>query len=342
MKVKFWGVRGSIPSTNYSTDIKWKLEQILASAMNVPLADHRRVEEFIAGLPYHLIHPVGGNTSCVEVTEGPSRVILDAGSGLRQLGLEMAPEDSSFSETDLYQTMENGHGRDSRAEKPKAAPGQNITIMLSHTHWDHIQGFPFFAPAYGLDNRISIYGGNGDNLTAAFSLQQSAPEMFPIDLYDMGAELSFHTFPADGLTVGELRVESLPLPHPGGCLAYRVNSGDKSVVYATDYEFPDANDPRADRFIEFIAGADVLISDTQYTYLESVAREGWGHSTSFGAMDLAMRAEVGSFFLFHHDPEHNDAKLFDNLDKTRAYHVMMSDKGSMRIELASEGLSINL
>ena len=341
MKVKFWGVRGSIPSTNHTADIKWKLEQILASAMNVPLADHRRVEEFIAGLPYHLIHPVGGNTSCVEVTCGSSRVILDAGSGLRRLGLEMCPEEP-FSENDLYLSMESDHTYGAIEQKPKAAAGQDITILLSHTHWDHIQGFPFFAPAFGLDNRISLYGGNGDNLAAAFSLQQSSPEMFPIDLHEMGAELSFQTFPEDGLTVGELEIAALPLPHPGGCLAYRVNGCGKSVVYATDYEFPDTNDLRADRFVEFIAGADVLISDTQYTYLESVAREGWGHSTSFGAVDLAMRAEVGSFFLFHHDPEHSDAKLFDNLDKTRAYHVMMSDKGSMRIELASEGLSIDL
>jgi len=307
--------------------------------MNVPLADHRRVEEFIAGLPYHLVHPVGDNTSCVEVTHGSSRVILDAGSGLRRLGREMCPEEP-FSENDLYLAMESGHYLESDRKKPREAKGQDITILVSHTHWDHIQGFPFFAPAYEPANRISLYGGNSDNLTAAFSLQQSAPEMFPIDLHDMGADLFFHTFPENGLTAGEFQITSLPLPHPGGCLAYRINSGDKSMVYATDYEFSDGNDARADRFIEFIAGADILISDTQYTYLESVAREGWGHSTSFGAVDLAMRAGVGSFFLFHHDPEHSDAKLFDNLDKTRAYHVMMSEKGNMRIELASEGLTL--
>lgn len=309
--------------------------------MNVPLDDHSRVEEFIAGLPFHLVHPVGGNTSCVEVTLGSSRVILDAGSGLRRLGLEMCP-DEPFSESDLYLAMGAGHAPPAWRKKPQSAKGRDITILLSHTHWDHIQGFPFFAPAYEPGNRICLYGADRDNLAAAFGLQQSAPEMFPIDLYGMGAEISFHAFPEEGLSVGDLRVTAIPLPHPGGSQGYRISDGDKSVVYATDYEFPDFSDNLADRFVEFMTDANILISDTQYTYLESMAREGWGHSTSFGAIDLAMRAKVGSFFLFHHDPEHSDAKLFDNLDKTRAYHVMTSDKGAMRIELASEGLSLDI
>jgi ribonuclease BN (tRNA processing enzyme) len=114
------------------------------------------------------------------------------------------------------------------------------------------------------------------------------------------------------------------------------------VVYATDYEFPNGDTEESERFVEFIAGADVIISDTQYTYLESVAREGWGHSSSFSAIDLALKAGVGFFLLFHHDPEHNDLKLFDNLEKTRTYHRIISDQGPMRIELAVEGLTLEI
>ncbi|MDR2946233.1 MAG: MBL fold metallo-hydrolase [Candidatus Adiutrix sp.] len=334
MKIKFWGVRGSIPAPFHAADITWKLEQILALALDVPLADPRRVADFIAGLPSHLLHPVGGSTPCVEVTLGADRVILDAGSGIRRLGLDMCPE-QFFPENDLdlINFKEN-------LINPCPPAERNITILLSHTHWDHIQGFPFFAPAYGVGNRISLYGHDGGQLAEAFGSQQKAPQMFPISLSDMGADLSFHSFPEAGLTVGGLTVAALPLPHPGGGLAFRVSGGGRSVVYATDYEFTDDNSRETARFVDFMAGADVVISDTQYTYLESVAREGWGHSTSFGALELAMRAEAGYFFLFHHDPEHSDAKLLDNLEKTRAYQVMSS--GSLRVELASEGLSLEL
>lgn len=131
----------------------------------------------------------------------------------------------------------------------------------------------------------------------------------------MGARIDFHNFPEEGLTVGSLKVQAQLLLHPGGCLAYRISSGHKTLVYATDYEFSDLDSEEATMFIDFIAGADVMISDTQYTYLESVAKEGWGHSTSFSAMDLAMKAGVRGFFLFHHDPEHSDAKLLDNLER---------------------------
>jgi len=342
MQVKFWGVRGSIPSPHHSTDIRWKLREILAASGDRALDDPDELDRFISDLPFHLLHPVGDNTSCVEVRLGEDRIILDAGSGLRQLGLELTREDNDLTERDFYMALEAGRDLMALGQPPREEGDLNLTLLLSHTHWDHIQGFPFFAPAYRSGNRLAIYGQDREHLAWAFNLQQTAPALFPIPLPDMGAKIEFHSFPKGGLTVGGLQIQALPLPHPGGCLAYRLSSGRKTLVYATDYEFTNLDSEEAARFTEFISGADVMISDTQYTYLESVAKEGWGHSTSFSAMDLAMRAGVHGFFLFHHDPEHNDAKLLDNLDKTRAYYLMMSDRGSMRIELASEGLSLDL
>lgn len=343
MQVKFWGVRGSIPSPHHSTDIRWKLRKILAASSDRALDDPDELDRFISDLPFHLILPVGDNTSCVEVCLGEDRIILDAGSGLRQLGLELTREENDLAERDFYLALETGQELTATLGQPGPEEGDlDLTILLSHTHWDHIQGFPFFTPAYRPGNRLAIYGQDRDHLSWAFNLQQSAPTLFPIPLAGMGAQINFHTFPKEGLTIGALRIQALPLPHPGGCLAYRLNSGPKTLIYATDYEFADLDSEQAAQFTSFITGADVMISDTQYTYLESVAKEGWGHSTSFSAMDLAMRAGVRGLFLFHHDPEHSDAKLLDNLDKTRAYYLMMSDQGTMRIELAVEGLSLDL
>ncbi len=341
MQMKFWGVRGSIPSPDHTADVRWKLTRILEAAQDASLAGPQDIADFLGGLPRHLLHPVGDNTPCLEIVSGEDRLIVDSGSGLRKLGLELTSR-ASFDESDLYLAVENGGSPMGHPFKASTGEGQHLTILVSHTHWDHIQGLPFFSPAFVRGNRLFFYGRDGEQLARAFRLQQSAPELFPIPLEAMEAEFNFHSIPEGGLEFGSLAVETFLLPHPGGSLAFRINSGGKSIVYATDYEFPNVYEDRAAQFIEFIKGADVLISDTQYTYLESVAREGWGHSTSFGAIDLAIRAKIKTFFLFHHDPEHSDLKLYDNLEKTRAYYQMMSELGTMKIELASEGLSYDI
>lgn len=334
MQVKFWGVRGSIPSSGAISDVKWKLRAFIDIARKYPdtLTDP---EEFIKNLPRHLIYPVGGNTSCLEVKHGQTRIILDMGSGLRALGAELSHK-APPEETDFYLAAEAGRPLSEGLEDRPL----NLNILLSHTHWDHIQGFPFFTPAYSPGNRLTIYGRNGEQIRQALALQQTAPSLFPIPLEGLKAEIKCLDFPSQGLQLDGIEISSLPLPHPGGSQAYRLKAGGRTVVYATDYEYPNPNSEEAAKFIEFIDRADVLISDTQYTYLEGMAKEGWGHSTSFGALDLAMRAGVGNFFLFHHDPEHSDAKLYDSLDKTTAYYKMMSGNGRMNIGLAAEGLVI--
>jgi len=343
MRVKFWGVRGSIPSPECGArDLRWKLETVLKAAEGRFPSGPEEMEAFFGALPEHLLQPVGNNTSCVEVTHGDERIVLDAGSGLRCLGRELNPEEFDFDQLELFIPLEKGQKPTLPEIKAREREPLDLTILMSHTHWDHIQGFPFFSPAYVQGTRLRLYGRDGDQLAWAFDRQQSAPTMFPIPLSGMAADISFHTFPAEGLRVGGVQIDTLALPHPGGCQAFRLTAGGRSLVYATDYEFPDIEDDQAMRFVEFIREADVLISDTQYTYMEGVAREGWGHSTSFGAMDLALQADVRRFFLFHHDPEHSDAKLLDNLDKTRAYHQMMSDQGDMLIDLAMEGLTVDL
>jgi phosphoribosyl 1,2-cyclic phosphodiesterase len=218
---------------------------------------------------------VGGNTSCVEVRAGATRVILDAGTGLRALGATLtSPVD--------------------------------VSILFSHFHWDHIQGFPFFAPAYRPGNRVDLYGPErvtGRDVRAALEAQMRPPH-FPIGLDAMHAELGFFPLPAGArFQLGAFTVETAAANHPGGCLAYRLSSGGRSVVYATDTEH--AVEP--DRHLVGLArGCDLLIYDAQYTRAEYPTKRGWGHSTPEEAVRLAEAAGAEQLVLFHHDPAHDD------------------------------------
>jgi len=252
MRVRFWGVRGSIASAGPETA------------------------------------QVGGNTSCVEVRVGAdddggaeTLIILDAGTGLRRLGESLTG--------------------------PVAAH-----LFLSHLHWDHIQGFPFFGPAYAPGNRLRLYAPErcaaAGDVRAALDAQMRAPH-FPVGLDAMRAELSFGAVAAGArLTVGAATVQAAAACHPNGCLAYRVDAGGRSVVYATDTEH-DASG-RLDRsLVELARGADVLIYDAQYTVDEYAHKRGWGHSTAEEGARLAEAAGVGQLVLYHHDPTHDDWQI---------------------------------
>jgi phosphoribosyl 1,2-cyclic phosphodiesterase len=256
MHIKFWGVRGSIASPGPDT----------------------------AG--------VGGNTSCVEVRCGETRLVLDAGTGVRRLGDAL------------------------RGQGPVAA-----TVLLSHVHWDHIQGLPFFVPAYLPSTRLQIVGSGGGTSTLAGVLagQMTAP-MFPVRLDELGADLRFREVRSgDTFSVGEARVRAVRLNHPGGVLAYRIDHGGRSVVYATDTEHYACVDPALRALAE---GADLLIYDSQYTPEEyrgdgGRSRVGWGHSTYVAGAELARAAGVGRYVLFHHDPQRTDAGVADLEQRAR-------------------------
>lgn len=341
MLIKFWGVRGSIPAGYQIDDMKNKYKSILKESRNHCLDTDQDIEEFLQGLPEELLLPVGQNTPCLEVTSGKDRIILDGGSGIRQLGLGLDC-DSRIKMPSLYLSMGTDQECSSKSEPLSPPDRVELTILFSHTHWDHIQGFPFFVPAYNVGNRICCYAHSGSQLAEALAIQQQAPSLFPVTLEKMGAEISCQDFPEDGLKVGEIEIKAMLMPHPGGSLAFRLTAGDRSVVYATDYEFLPGQTKYMDRFRKFIHGADVLISDSQYTYLESMVRKGWGHSPALSAIYLTMDAHIKHLFLFHHDPGYSDSKLWDNLDKARTYYKMMREEGTMDIRLAMEGASLEI
>jgi phosphoribosyl 1,2-cyclic phosphodiesterase len=290
MQVKFWGVRGSLPAPGSTSLLREKINLILEATQGLSLDSPLKRNEFIDILPPHLTHFVGGNTPCVEVVSEERHLILDAGSGLKNLGMRICSQRPASTEHDVFMDFSRGRRTMKTACPNPRTP--SLTFLVSHTHWDHIQGWPFFAPAFLHGADITFYGQDGVWLKEALQHQQNAPRMFPVPLESLPATLACHSFPQGELVLGDMTITAFSLPHPGGCLAYRIQKSGRSVVYATDYEFMDADSPQAADFVAFTHGADLLISDTQYTHLESMAREGWGHSCSLVALELARRARV--------------------------------------------------
>lgn len=236
---------------------------------------------------------IGGNTSCVEVRAGDALIVLDGGTGLRLLGKKLV------------------------REMPITAH-----IFFSHVHWDHIQGFPFFDPAFVPGNSIVLYGGNNVSRTLEETLagQMDHPS-FPVHLSEMGAKMTFldlyegqsvHIDAGDGEQVS---VTTARGNHPNGVWAFRIEHKGTSVMYATDTEHYAIVDPK---LLRLAKGCDVLIYDAQYTPEEYAGtsgrggpKVGWGHSTFAAAADLAKAAGVGKLVLFHHDPMQSDTQVRD-------------------------------
>jgi phosphoribosyl 1,2-cyclic phosphodiesterase/CheY-like chemotaxis protein len=298
MTVRFWGVRGSLPTPGPST-----------------------------------VH-YGGNTSCVEVRADGQLIILDAGTGIRGLGLNLAHE---FKDVPL-----------------------SMTLLISHTHWDHIQGFPFFDAAYNPRNKLRILGYEGAQagLLTVLSSQMESP-YFPVGLGQMPGHITVEELKDSTFYLGPVEVKTIFLNHPGVCAGYRLNASGGSVAYLPDnepyqrYKFH-TGDPEIagstefmaygrrmdEKLVDFVRGADVLIIDSQYDYAEYQTRVGWGHGCVDDAVALATQGDVKRLFLFHHDPSHDDEKITQMVEWGRAFVATLNE--SLKVDAAREGLEIVL
>jgi len=258
----------------------------------------------------------GGNTACVEVRCGRTLIIFDAGTGIREL-----------SEDILRRRVETGED------------GSALTahIFFSHLHWDHVQGFPFFAPIFEKGNKFHLYGGRGLNLTLNRLLndQMSHPN-FPVTLCDLAASLTFHDLESgDHVIVDDAVIVARHLNHPGGSFGYRLERNGKSLIYASDTEHDGGLDPR---LLELALNADVLIHDSMFTpgqYLglrDGVSRKSWGHSTWEGAVEAALAVKAKRLVLFHHGNDDDTVSEIESRAREKFANTTAAYEG-LEIEL---------
>ncbi|MCL2558126.1 MAG: MBL fold metallo-hydrolase [Treponema sp.] len=286
------------------------MSEILRLARPEDLADKKSRERFIAALPSWLCGTFGGNTPCVSLEDDgfDESIVFDCGSGMRGLGLSPASRRSKYH------------------------------VFFSHFHFDHLQGLPFFAPAYDPAVSVNFYSPN-PGLKDCLSKLLSSPYS-PVTLREMPAAKRFVVLEGP-LSLGPFDLSYQKLSHPDQCFAYKARRGDRSVIYATDTELKRNDLAPGKKSEAFFRGADVLILDAQYTPTEALQRRNWGHSSYDLAVDFAALWGVKRLIFFHHDPDSDDDKLRKTLSSARKRAKAIGCKG-MEISLAEEGLEITL
>ncbi len=341
MKVRFWGVRGSIASPLIAQDIRDKLEKILQSITPKDIVDDQAKKHFIEALPYSLTGTYGSNTTCVELRSLQNDlIIIDAGTGLRPLGNELM--------------------------KSEYAKGDGEASMIfTHTHWDHIQGLPFFVPFYIEGNSFHIHAIH-KNIEGRLRYQHKS-EFFPITFDQMPASKCFYQHEVEDIwELYGIKISQKPLRHPGISYAFRFEENGKIFTFCTDAEFSfsnlttkkdtssvnkDANSMLIDEYVEYFWGADVLVFDTQYTFEDQIQKIDWGHSSSLMAVDIAMKANVKKLVLFHYDPSYNDEKIEQIYLRAMEYKELLTKEllekkenkyVDLEIMTAREGLELDI
>jgi phosphoribosyl 1,2-cyclic phosphodiesterase len=318
VNVKFWGTRGSLPVSLTFIDIRHKLILALEKSRERNLGNRIEIENFIdQELGFDISGTFGGCTSCVEIDIGEKEhIICDMGSGARPLGGNML---ARFGPS-----------------------GQTYHIFMSHLHWDHMMGFPFFTPAYIPGNRIVIHGCH-DNLEEAFRRQQSAPG-FPVDFDLLGANIEFHQMtPGLPCEIAGLIVNAKLQKHGGDSYGYRFEYNDKTVVYSTDSEHKLDNLALTESFVDFFRNADLVIFDAMYSLADAISvKDDWGHSSNIVGVELCQQADAKRLCLFHHEPAHDDEKIALTLAETRRFEEITRIGNELEIISAYDGLELTL
>jgi len=312
MKVKLWGVRGSLPTPLTQEMVRAKIDAVVQRMSPQDLENSDSRTRFLANLPSWLYGTVGGNSSCVELTsdEGAT-IILDAGTGIRSLGKKLI--DSGV---------------------------KTIHLFLSHFHWDHIQGLPFFDPAYRSDTTLHIYSAQ-ENAYELLDMQMQEA-FFPVGLSAFTKDMHFHTLSEDEtFSIGSVEVQCKKMFHPGDSYSLSFSQNNKSFIYATDVEILHRDFEKNGATEKFFKDASLVLIDAQYTGAEAIEKENWGHSSFCNAIDFASFANVKKILLFHHDPIYTDKKLYAILDSAHWYRDYTGNH-DLEIELAVEGMEFSI
>jgi phosphoribosyl 1,2-cyclic phosphodiesterase len=292
--------------------VKSKISATVERIASKDIENQEARELFLSSLPDSLFSTVGGNTACVEVaTKEPCRLIFDAGTGIRELGNEII------------------------AQK-KAA---DCKLFFSHFHWDHIQGLPFFSPAF--DPRFSIDFYSPVREFKSILEGQMKPPYFPITMEVMSAKKEFHVLHGEPVRVGGVTIRYRAMSHPGGCYSYAIEEGGVRAIYSTDTELREEDFRRTPENEAYFKGADILVLDTQYTLGEAIEKYNWGHSSFSLASDFAATWGIKRLVLFHHEPSYADLKI-ETIFKNASWYIEHLESQGIEVFLAREGLEIEV
>lgn len=321
MQIRFWGTRGSLPVAPHASTIADKVADALLKASGKSFADKQAALEFAENeLEFCVGQGYGGATSCVEVDTGEGAfVICDMGSGLRELGL------------DTLRRLADG-------TRPK-----EWHFFMSHLHWDHIMGFPFFVPAFVEGAKVIIHAGHSD---AEEALRRQQEEIsFPVPFDWLRADIEFRTLETEReYHIGELTVELIKQDHSHDSFGYRfTDKAGKVAVYSTDAEYKIDKMHEEMAMVEFIAGADLVVADTMYSLADSVSmKEDWGHSSNIVAVDLCHEARVKRLALFHHEPTYSDADIQRMHAETIRYEELTRSGSELEVLCSYDGLCVEI
>ena len=322
MRIHFWGTRGSLPVALTASGVREKITAALTVAIGQGLDTPEKIQSFVdTRLSFDQAGTFGGHSSCVQILTtglpgGDEYLLCDLGSGARPFAMETLKQ---------------------RAGKPAT-----YHILVSHMHWDHIMGFPFFTPAYIPGNKVRLYGCH-EGLEQAFRRQQEPPS-FPVPLSVLKADIEFVRLqPAQTHDIAGCRVTPKLQQHAGDSYGYRIESGGKTVIYSTDAEHKLDDYSRTQEFVEFFRNADLVIFDAMYSLADSVSmKEDWGHSSNVVGVELCQMAGARRLCLFHHEPIHGDAALQALYEETRRYEQITREQHAVQILTAYDGLELTV
>ena len=324
LRIKFWGVRGSLPSSPTPEEWAKDFENLMGGFFKSGYKEQAHVRSYISSLPISQVGGFGTATTCIEVKSKKAQIIIDCGSGIRNLGEQMMRGPAS-----------NGQA--------------NIHIFLTHFHWDHLIGLPFFSPIFIAGNRVNFYAVQPD-LEQMIRGKFKRP-YFPVGYENLPSDIRFYTLdPRKALKIEDMTITPYQLDHPDPCWGYKVESSGKSYAHCVDTEGTRSTREALGPDLPLYQNCDLMYFDAQYTLPELAEKANWGHSAAQIGLDIAFRENIKYVIFAHHDPGATTRQIFELKKQTREYYDWrMQSAGTNRITLpnvkwryAYEGLEVDL
>ncbi|OFZ17719.1 MAG: MBL fold metallo-hydrolase [Bdellovibrionales bacterium RBG_16_40_8] len=302
MKIKLWGIRGSLPTPLTPLQVYNRVFDLLDKYDKARETSKLTPADFLKSLPEHETFGYGGHTSCVEVFDANTRLIIDGGSGIRLLGNEIMMESTSLGRAQIH-------------------------ILMTHFHWDHLIGLPFFTPIFLPGNEIHFYGVQ-DNLEENIRRVFTKPN-FPMAFEQLPSKIIFHKLaPRTPVKFGKFSVTPYKLDHPDPCWGYRFEHSNKVFSHCVDSECTRVSREQMGPDLPLYQNVDLMTFDAQYSFMEASERINWGHSSGPTGIDIAMREKVKQVLFIHHDPASSDAKISRAEQQTRIYYESVLESAS--------------